>query len=128
VQRELRAREPGPVPQPIAREFFAVELTALSALVVVHKAVGPVRDIRTRLADGRPLSICIGSRERREVAGVLWRSSGCLCVFEDTTSRSGSRRWPAVWCRRHRKREGGADLTRAQSRALARALHDRGYV
>jgi len=87
-QMEMLAREGG-IDEFVAVELHFVQLWCLNALLHLHRASFKfAKETQIRVANGRPLTICVGAEKRRPVttiAGTYHVTGGsCYRVFEDS--------------------------------------------
>lgn len=124
VQRQFRRREAS-IERAEAVELYWAQRWALDAVVWMssHRVA---KETQVRLAEGRPLTICVGSGRGRSVVTVAgtFRISGggCFRVFEDATRPSGVM-W-AQWCEDCRPSKGKKNRLRSEERALKRRVHE----
>lgn len=121
VQRELRQCD-SPLDHAAAYELYIAQWWAIYALRE-WKGGRTAKETQIRLADGRPLAICIGGGKGRDVQTSLGTSrvsaQGCYAVFEDVTRLTGGKMWPKL-CPDCRPRNGKKNPPRDAGRALQR--------
>jgi hypothetical protein len=99
-QMEMLAREGG-INEFVAVELHFVQLWCLNALLHLHTASFKfAKETQIRVANGRPLTICVGAQKRRPVTTIAGNyhvtGGGCYRVFEDSLRLDA---WPfARWC------------------------------
>jgi hypothetical protein len=99
-QMEMLAREGG-IDEFVAVELHFVQLWCLNALLHLHRASFKfAKETQIRVANGRPLTICVGAEKRRPVTTIAGTyhvtGGGCYRVFEDSL-RLDARPF-ARWC------------------------------
>ena len=124
VQKELLEREALGVardgPEHLAAfELYWAQRWCLNALLHLH-GDKVAKQTQVQLANGRPLTICVGTGQPRPVTTILGTyyvtGGGCYRVFED--SHRPSARMFAHWCPDCRRRK--TSRVRAEKRALTR--------